>query len=72
MDKPQPKRQVGIFDFQPQHREIYFYASEEAVKVLEEFGYIRQWSKEPSIRYVLKVDPRYDFEEVRAYMENYG
>jgi len=70
MKKPQPKREMAIRAKDPVTRSIFFNASRDAAEELREYGCLSYdaaagW-------HVLFVDARYDFDEVVAYIENYG
>lgn len=71
MDKPRPKREVAIDKCWPDQREIRFFASSDALNDFGDFGRITKAESTPNCWH-LSVDARYDFEEVRAYIENYG
>ena len=71
MEKPTMKREVAIqsvFNSQGLQPSIVFYASPDAVYEFQVFGEIMPWGS----GYKLFVDPRYDFDEVVKYIENYG
>ena len=68
MKKPRPEREVAI---RATNKEVYFItfnASPDAITELAEFGRIYPVEG----YYELYVDRRYDFDEVVAYIENYG
>jgi hypothetical protein len=71
MEKPKPKREVAITNIFKFNNEIWFQASQDSANDLEEFGTIikradrKEW-------YSIRIDSRYDFDEVLKYIENYG
>ena len=72
---PQMKREVAIAGvFNINHlRRIDFYSTADAVIDFMQFGYLQKYGDGTSRdKYSLYVDPRYDFDEVVKYMENYG
>lgn len=69
VDKPQPKREVGVRGWHDSVRVIYFDASADAIGDFEEFGRIHHSG---GSEYQLYVDSRFDFKEVLEYVRNYG
>ena len=67
MEKPQPKREVAIK--LKTATLIVISATKDAANDLKEFGKMQYF--EDSQDYWLAVDPRYDFDEVVKYIENY-
>lgn len=68
---PQMKREVGIFSVLSIFNEITFAATPDALEEIKKAGF-GQISVDEKNRQTLKVDPRFDFEEVAAYLKNYG
>jgi len=69
MKKPQPKTEVAINSCVPSLRYMTIFASADAATEFKDFGSLTLdkligW-------YTLFVDPRFDFDEVVAYIENY-
>ena len=68
MHKPQPKISLLVQDHDKRRGKIAFYATEQAIDDVREFGEISRIEN-----YIeLHVSQRYDFDEVLAYMQNYG
>jgi hypothetical protein len=74
MEKPTPKREVAISHHTKMYGTISFYSSSDAVTEFETFGSIyRAIPDSQNVNlYRLFVDSRFDFDEVLAYIENYG
>lgn len=68
---PQPKQEVMVKTTYAQVGYIYFYAKTSAAIKFKKFGTLLA-SGEEFTSWTLKVDPRYDFDEVVAYLEGYG
>jgi hypothetical protein len=68
MEKPSPKTEVAVRFATEGPRGIALDASPDAIEDFREFGHIDHIS----ICYWLVVDSRYDFDEVLAYIEQYG
>ena len=68
MTKPIPKKEVAIRFAEEIVRHIVFYASADAVEDFKEFGLLEQDERS----YSLLVDSRFDFNEVKEYIENYA
>ena len=67
--KPRIKREVVITTAYPFQGIIRFYASREAASEFSEFGKLEDaWEN----AYWLRVDPRFDFDEVLAYIKDYN
>lgn len=64
--RPQPKRRLVVRRIMPTTWEIQVWTDAETAKELAELGSISQLSGHSN--YNLTVDPRYDFEEVAAYL----
>lgn len=75
LQRPQPKKELAVLQIihstMSGIRVICFSATQEAAKDVEEFGRVRPGSNKDAYLYRLDVDPRYDFEEVVAYLQNY-
>lgn len=67
-DKPKPKREVAIEVAIKVTRNIFFYASKDAIEDLRAFGDITEMGNP----LILHVDPRFNFDEVVKYIEEYG
>jgi len=69
MEKPQIKAEVAVRWAPASTGLIYFYASLDALPEFTGFGSVMpgQLANE----WVLSVDPRYDFDEVLAYMKSF-
>ena len=68
MEKPQPKKEVAVSFYSELTRQIRFNATKDAVEDFKVFGLVYMIYNE----YGLIVDSRYDFNEVIAYIQNYG
>lgn len=68
MNKPKPKKEVAIK--WTKSKLIVFTATQDAANDLKEFGKLQYF--EDSQDYWLAVDPRFDFDEVIQYIEEYG
>ena len=66
-DKPQRKSNVAIAAMNPF---ITFYATKEAIEDFKEFGHVI--TNNNHNRCQLDVDSRYDYNEVLAYIKNWG
>lgn len=71
MDKPKMKREVVIRDILPISKALYLFASKDALQDFEEFGTIQPLLSLGDNCYMLTIDPRFDFDEVIAYIEAY-
>ena len=69
--KPQPCCKLAISSVNDEARNILFSTSPEVAKELTEFGFV-ELDKELKFPYRLKVDIRYDFNEVLNYMKSLG
>lgn len=69
MNKPTPKKEVGVLFASKAARHIRFNSTEDAVTEFLSFGKLTIDGRES---YSLFVDSRYDFDEVLAYIQNYG
>ena len=68
MNKPTMKREIAI---QSEGTDmIYFWCTPDAAQAMTRFGPVQRWAYEG--QYQLIVDPRFDFQEVREYILNYG
>ena len=67
--KPEQKREVTVTFFNSPTRMICFDASPDAAQEFGEYGGIFNYYKN---HYRVLVDARYDFDEVLAYIQNYG
>ena len=70
-NKPLPKREVAVHYFDKKGFIIDFYATKDAVDEFKEFGFVQEMPDRKN-GFSLFVDKRYDFDEVLAYIENYG
>jgi hypothetical protein len=68
--KPTPKREVAVSLVIPILRNIYFYATNDALADFKSFGNIEDGVERDE--YQVTVDVRYDFQEVLDYISNYG
>ena len=68
-NRPAPKSMTLVTSCDIESREIRFYADKYAVGDMEEFGVLLSPFGDG---YVLRVDPRYDFNEVLNYIRTYG
>ena len=66
--RPAPKSMTLVTYYDIASRKIQFYADKYVVGDLEEYGVFLSSLD----GYVLRVDPRYDFNEVLWYVRNYG
>lgn len=71
MQKPEMKREVAIDTVSPVARLIILFASPDAAAAFAAFGNM-QPPNQPGMAYWLYADPRFDFNEVVAYIQNYG
>lgn len=72
MTKPQPITEVGIATINPGTLFISVDATPDAASDLSEFGRLEKADSLGPNRYHLFVDARYNFDEVVAYIKNYG
>ena len=70
VDKPKPKREAAVEWVGESIRTIYFYASRDACEDIAGFGDVEELTGKE--RYSIRVDARYDFQEVVDYIKNYG
>jgi len=70
MNKLVMKKVVGISDIFPNARAINFTAPLESIEDFKNFGNLMHFESMKD-SYQLRVDPRYDFDEVKKYIENY-
>jgi hypothetical protein len=70
MKKPVMKKEVAVVYANAETRDIGFYSTQDAVMKFTEFGLLRK-GYSPD-RYVLSVDPRFDFAKVVDYIKTYG
>ena len=70
MKKPQIKREVAIKVSMQELGMICFYASPDAAQEFAEFGELEL--VRGSGYYCLRIDARFDFAEVEAYIKAYG
>jgi len=71
MLKPQMKKEVAVRYIFKEHLSISFNATADAVEDLRSFGEVDCLNIETDL-YVLRVDSRYDFDEVVGYIRHYG
>ena len=71
MDKPTLKREVAVKYVLRSVNEIGFHATDDAVTEFMKLGKLYE-AVGASGGYQLYVDSRYDFDEVLAFIENYG
>ena len=71
MEKPTLKREVAVSLVLRSINAIGFHATDDAVTEFEQFGVLTE-ALAISGGYRLYVDSRYDFDEVLAFIENYG
>lgn len=73
MQKPVMKREVGITFASKMMATIHFYATNDALADIQEFGHVEPCGDAyvPGLM-CLKVDTRFDFEEVHEYLASYG
>lgn len=67
--KPVMKKEIGIFVAVKSVRFISGSGTNDALSELGEFGVVSTFEKD---RFSILVDPRFDFDEVVAFIENYG
>ena len=72
MSKPVMQREIAIKHSikQTSGGVIYFYATNDAAADAEEFGTVETQPSQNCFR--LEVDPRFNFDDVVAYIEGYG
>ena len=70
MQRPTIKREVATTFQDKNTRIIWFYATQDAVTEFNRYGLIRDTNR-PDYYYIA-VDARFDFDEVLAYIQNYG
>lgn len=68
MEKPQKQCQIKIITENPDRHEFYFFASAEVAEQMKEFGYMHDLVHQNYQQFQLEIDPRYDYEEVKAYL----
>lgn len=69
MNKPVMKRNIAVTKFDPSIQFIEFYSDVSDAHGFREFGELLVYG---SGRYGLRVDARYDFDEVVKYIQEYG
>ena len=69
MSKPVMKTDIAIDWAGKTTRIMYIYATAEALADIARFGDVEE---APYGQHLLRVDARYDFDDVVAYIENYG
>ena len=73
MKNPEMKKEIGIAFASKSLRIIQFFATNDALQDICEFGYVRaSGDAYPPEQMTLEVDPRFDFEEVHEWMLNYS
>ena len=70
MYKPTMQREVAIDWIYKGRRIVYFFSSPDAKLAFADFGDIHPSGH--TDQYCLQVDPRFEFDEVVLYIENYG
>jgi hypothetical protein len=68
MERPKIKCELAILDYYKPCRSITFTATPDALSDVEGFGEVAH----ESIYHYMSVDPRYDFDEVMAYLQSYA
>jgi len=71
MKKPEMKKEMAIDHIFLDTRELYVYATKDAIEDLREFGEVLHPMFHGPDLYLLSVDARFDFREVVSYIENY-
>lgn len=71
MIKPVMKQDVAVLTSVENSKMIVFYATNDAVTEFVDFGEVIK-RPDGKNKYNLYVDPRFDFAEVLAYIQNYG
>jgi len=69
MNKPTMKRELAVSCSYPSTGTIHFSATNDAASDVAQFGVLHSFGDG---NYHLIVDPRYDFEEVEAWIRGYG
>lgn len=69
--KPKPKTELALVTTIPGLRYVTFYATRDAAEVVAEFGDVQPYD-EVKDKYTATIDARYDFDEVVAYLQEYG
>lgn len=72
MTRPEMTCEIAITSVWSSARLIDFDSTPDAASDLEQFGVYLDKDKHPRDKYCLKVDARYNFGEVLAYIEQYG
>lgn len=67
MSKPRMKRTIGIRNAYENQRHIYFDATPDIAAEMKDYGKVMGWEG----YWLLRVDSRYDFNDVLEYMRNY-
>ena len=70
MEKPEKKRKVAVSWSNKGMGVIRFYASADVAKEFEGYGDLKLREDGGECRLI--VDPRYDFDDVLSYLQNYG
>ena len=70
MVKPTPKKEVAIDWASESDKIIFFYSTLDALDNFVSFGNVTEWTRQNYYR--LKVDSRFDFNEVLEYIQKYG
>ena len=71
-NKPTMQKEVAVKVALKSVRHIVFYSTADALSSFSEFGFVCPDSDTREDSYLLSVDPRFEFDDVVAYMENYG
>lgn len=69
MEKPEMKRLVAVADTLPLANVVVFYASNEVAARFKQYGELTDTN---SNRWVIRVDKRYDFDEVLEFIKQGG
>ena len=67
--KPTPKKEVAIDWASELNKIIFFYSTPDALSDFISFGSVVEWTRQNYYR--LKVDSRFDFNEVLEYIRDY-
>lgn len=70
MVKPTPKKEVAVDWASESDKIVFFYSTPDALSDFISFGNVAEWTRENYYR--LRVDSRFDFNEVLEYIQNYG
>lgn len=72
MNKPQRTCKIKITHENSDKGSFYFFAPQEIAEQMKDFGYLRLPIDECYQQYQLEIDPRFKYEEIKAYLLSLG